>query len=173
MCIVWQGGFCRCRRRLSGLRLKFGFVRSTATTIAFSSQVAWCGWLAFHAHSHDHFLSSRQWPGDADANQRTHAHYENETAAFPCLSATSKEQARYHSKTMCLSQITRVDLPYVGIAAAARALDGRASSTVWICGKLHRVTACCLPREFIQQKRAVVIEEVGRAVRSAFHQPHP
>ena len=38
--------------------------------------------------------------------------------------------------------ITRVDLPYVGIAAAARALDGRASSSVWICGKLHRVTAC-------------------------------
>ena len=38
--------------------------------------------------------------------------------------------------------MTRVDLPYVGIAAAARALDGRASSSVWICGKLHRVTAC-------------------------------
>ena len=37
--------------------------------------------------------------------------------------------------------IKRVDFPYVGIAAAARAPDGRASSSVWICGKLHLVTA--------------------------------
>ena len=37
--------------------------------------------------------------------QTSHAHYENETAAFPSLSATSKEQARYHSKAKCLSQL--------------------------------------------------------------------
>ena len=42
-----------------------------------------------------------------------------------------------------------------------------------ICGKLLRVTACCLSREFIQEKGAVMFEEVVIGLRPTFHKPLP